>query len=144
MEFKDWIKQARRQKGYSQKALAEQVGVHVTNISRYERGENRPTAEVLSRLAEVLEVSVDFLMSGSVQEAANNSISDKELLQQFRQVEKLPPAKKRLIKEFLDAFLLKNELQQKLIGWRVWDVIGMDYLLGNGKNKLSLFRMKIN
>ncbi len=114
MEFKDWIKQARRQKGYSQKALAEQVGVHVTNISRYERGENRPTAEVLSRLAEVLEVSVDFLMSGSVQEAANNSISDKELLQQFRQVEKLPPAKKRLIKEFLDAFLLKNELQQKL------------------------------
>ena len=114
MDFKDWIKQARKQNGYSQKELAELVGVHVTNISRYERGENRPTAEVLSRLADVLGVSLDFLMSGSVDQAASNSISDKELLQQFRRVEKLPQEKKHLIKEFLDAFLLKNELQQKL------------------------------
>jgi len=113
MEFKARIKQARTQKGYSQKELAQEVGVHVTNISRYERGENRPTAEVLSRLAEVLEVSVDFLMMGSVDQAASDSISDRELLQQFRRVEKLPQDKKHLIKEFLDAFLLKNELQQK-------------------------------
>jgi len=41
-------------------------------------------------------------------------ISDKELLDQFRRVEQLPQDRKKLIKEFLDAFLIKTELKQKL------------------------------
>ena len=37
MEFKDRIKHARTKKGLSQSQLAKAIGVHVTNISRYER-----------------------------------------------------------------------------------------------------------
>lgn len=113
MEFKDRLKAARTDKGISQSKLATLVGVHVTNISRYERGENKPTASVLSKLADALGVSADFLMAGSTQDVANNSISDRELLEQFKKVEQLPEQKKMLVKEFLDAFLIKSELQQK-------------------------------
>jgi len=113
MDFKDRLKQARANKGLSQSKLADIVGVHVTNISRYERGENKPTSSVLSKLAEALGVSADFLMSGSTDDMANASISDRELLEQFKKIEQLPNSKKALVKEFLDAFIIKAELQNK-------------------------------
>ena len=113
MTFKDRLKTARNAKGFSQSNLAKTIGVHVTNISRYERGENKPTSEVLSKLADALAVSADYLMSGSTDHIAQGTISDKELLEQFRKVEQLPQNKKALIKEFLDAFLIKAELQKK-------------------------------
>lgn len=114
MDFKDRLKEARTKKGISQSELATLIGVHVTNISRYERGENKPTSEVLSKLADALEVSSDFLMSGSADDIASDSISDKELLSQFKKVSSLPNDKKKLVKEFLDAFLFKQDVQQKL------------------------------
>ena len=113
MEFKVRLKQARTAKGISQSKLSKLVGVHVTNISRYERGENKPTSAVLTKLGDALGVSADYLMSGSLDEIASGAISDKELLEQFRKVELLPKEKKYLVMEFLDAFLIKVELQQK-------------------------------
>jgi len=113
MEFKDRIKQERVKIGLSQSALAKLVGVHVTNISRYERGENKPTSAVLTKLADALLVSADYLMNGSIEDNASQSISDKTLLDQFKKVEQLPENKKLLIKEFLDAFLMKDDLQKQ-------------------------------
>jgi len=115
MDFKDRLKQARADKGLSQSKLADKIGVHVTNISRYERGENKPTTQVLSKLANALSVSADYLMSGTIDENATKSISDKELLEQFKKIEQLPNQKKMLVKEFLDAFIMKAELQSKFV-----------------------------
>lgn len=114
MEFKDRLKAARTKQNLSQSALAKKVNVHVTNISRYERGENRPTTEVLNRMAEALEVTSDYLMNGSTEDVAGETISDKELLNLFKKVNTLPGEKKKLVKEFLDAFLFKNDIHQKL------------------------------
>src|ERR1700735_5206235 len=100
MEFKDRLKQARTKKGLSQGELAKAIQVHVTNISRYERGENKPTSEVLSKLANALDTQAD------------TEINDKELLSQFKQVEQLNPADKHLVKTFIDAFLTKRQIQQ--------------------------------
>jgi len=59
-------------------------------------------------------VSPDFLLNGTIQDKAKNYIQDSELLLQFEKIEKLPEAKKQLVKEFLDAFILKSNLQQQL------------------------------
>ena len=112
MEFKDRLKQARTKKGLSQGELARAIQVHVTNISRYERGENKPTSEVLSKLANALDTTVDFLMSGSLHDQADTEINDKELLSQFKQVEQLNAADKHLVKTFIDAFLTKRQIQE--------------------------------
>jgi len=113
MEFKDRLKEARAKKGVSQSKLAKIIGVHVTNISRYERGENKPTSDVLTKLANALGTTTDFLMDGSLNDKAKNVISDKELLSQFQRVEKLSNEKKNIVKELLDAFLIKTDLQQQ-------------------------------
>lgn len=111
---KDRLKQARSNKGLSQNELANLVGVHVTNISRYERGENRPTTDVLTKLANALDTTADYLMSGSTSEAADSNISDKELLTLFKKVSSLPGDKKKMVKEFLEAFVFKTDVQERL------------------------------
>src|SRR5215218_8406939 len=47
--------------GLSQSALADQVGVHVRQIRRYERGEQQPVLGVAAKLAETLGVTLDEL-----------------------------------------------------------------------------------
>jgi hypothetical protein len=61
-----------------------------------------------------LEVSPDYLLNGTIQDKAKNNIQDIELLLQFEKVEKLPDNKKHLVKEFLDAFIIKANLQKQL------------------------------
>ena len=73
-----------------------------------------PSAEVLNRIARALEVSPDFLMNGTIDDKAESSLSDNDLLNQFRKVEKLPEDKKRLVKEFLDTFLFKDHILQQI------------------------------
>ncbi|MEM6738440.1 MAG: helix-turn-helix transcriptional regulator [Bacteroidota bacterium] len=99
-------KQARTDKKLSQQQLAQAANVHYTNVGRYERGDAKPSAEVLNRLANALEVSPDYLMNGTLDDKAESSLSDQELLLQFKKVEQMPEDRKRLLKEVIDAFLL--------------------------------------
>ena len=62
---------------------------------------------------DALGVSADFLMNGSTDEQAVEALSDIELLRQFKKVEQLPNDKKAVVKELIDAFLLKHDIQQK-------------------------------
>lgn len=114
MSLADRLKSARKNKNFSQQELAKASNVHYSNIGRYERGDAKPSAEVLNRIAQALDTTPDFLINGTLQDKAENSISDTELLNQFRKVENLPDDKKRLVKEFLDAFLFKNQIKQQL------------------------------
>jgi len=96
--------------------LAKISDVHYSTIGLYERGDAKPSAEVLNRIAQVLDTSPDYLINGTLQDKAENSISDNELLIMFNKVEKLPKDKKRLVKEFLDLFLFKVNVHRQLGG----------------------------
>lgn len=114
MSLADRLKQARTDKNLSQQKLSDLANVHYTNVGRYERGDAKPSADVLNRLANALEVSPDFLMNGTLDDKANSSLTDQELLVQFKKIEQMPENRKKLLIEVIDAFLLKSDLQQKL------------------------------
>ncbi len=114
MEFKDRLKQSRTAKGFSQAELSKIVQVHVTNISRYEREENKPNTDVLSKLANALDTTTDYLMNGSSDDIADNNIADKELLTLFKKVNTLSTDKKKVVKELIKAFVFKADVQQNL------------------------------
>lgn len=59
------IKLARRMKGLSLRALAEQAGVSAQAISKYERALDAPGSVVLLRLAQALDVKVEFFFRRS-------------------------------------------------------------------------------
>lgn len=106
--------EARKNKGLSQQELAALAKVHYTNIGRYERGEANPSTDILNRIAKALEASPDFLMNGTLQDKSADAIEDEELLLQFRKIEKLPSDKKKIVKELIDAFIFKADLQKQL------------------------------
>jgi len=111
-DFAHRLRELRRQKDLSQTVLAERVQVHSTHISRYERGLSRPSADTLKRLADVLGVSGDYLLEGATDEAAKARFEDRELLRRFQEVQELPDRDKEIVKELLDAFLTKRQVQQ--------------------------------
>ena len=114
MALSDRLKQARKDKKLSQQELARISDVHYSNIGRYVRGDAQPSAKVLNRIAKALDISPDYLINGTIEDKAISTITDNELLIQFKKVEKLPESKKHLVKEFLDAFLFRYNIQQQL------------------------------
>ena len=56
------IKALRKQKGYSQETLAQQLNVVRQTISKWEKGLSVPDAEMLERMAALFEVSTDALL----------------------------------------------------------------------------------
>ena len=58
----DNIKKLRQQKGMTQEVLAEKLHVVRQTVSKWEKGLSVPDAEMLSKMAEVFEVSVSELL----------------------------------------------------------------------------------
>jgi transcriptional regulator with XRE-family HTH domain len=56
------ISEARERRGWNRNQLAKASGLSWANLTRYEDGENEPSAGKLLRIAEALGVSVDWLM----------------------------------------------------------------------------------
>ena len=62
VRFGKRLGEVRKDKKMSQDDLAKKVVVHGAVIGRYERDEVKPSIEVASKIADVLEVSIDFLL----------------------------------------------------------------------------------
>ncbi|ALR95787.1 S24 family peptidase [Vibrio alginolyticus] len=65
MKFSDRLKQQRKLKGITQKAIATLVGVSNVAVSRWELGHSIPAGEALSKLADILECSSEWLLNGN-------------------------------------------------------------------------------
>jgi len=50
------IRRVRKERGLSQEALADEVGLAVTYVGQIERGQRNPTLDVVERFAKVLGV----------------------------------------------------------------------------------------
>ena len=55
------IKRARQNKGYTQQYVADVLSISQTNIAKYEKGTLEPNIETIGQLAELYEVSTDWL-----------------------------------------------------------------------------------
>lgn len=115
MGVSERIKELRTTKKLTQSELALKVGLSYIQVGRYETGKSAPSAEVLNKLADALNTTTDYIMNGSENEIASAQLTDKELLNQFKEVEKLNQEDKHLIKTFIDAFLTKRQIQRLAI-----------------------------
>ncbi len=91
----------RKQLKLSQNDLGKKVGTSGDIIGRYERDEVKPSIEVASKIADVLDVSLDFLL-GKV-----NVEVDGKLLKRVIEVQQMNDEDREHILYTLDA-LIKN------------------------------------
>jgi len=111
MSFAQRLKKARIDKGLSQTELGNLAGIHYTQVGRYENKGAQPSAEILSKLANALGVSSDYLINGNTDELAERSLNDKELLNQFKAIEQMDDKDKGIVKTLIDAFITKRKIQ---------------------------------
>ena len=111
MGLHERIRQLRQERGWTQAELAEKVHVHQKQISAYERGATTPSTEVLIKLSEVLDVTLDYMAFNSSGQSSKLNIQDRELLRRFEAVDGLPDPYRSLAKEMLDLLVLKHRFQ---------------------------------
>ncbi|MGR6338426.1 helix-turn-helix domain-containing protein [Priestia megaterium] len=64
MDFGDRLKLCREKKGFTQKFIAEKVGIKNNTLSSYEANKRQPDYDTLKALADLYEVSIDYLLTG--------------------------------------------------------------------------------
>lgn len=69
------LKREREKRGWSQKYVAKKIGITNTVLSNYERDYRDPDTETLKKLADLYEVSIDYLLGRT--DEKKNSIEEK-------------------------------------------------------------------
>lgn len=106
------IKELRTGKKMTQAQLANEVGLSYIQIGRYEKQKSNPSAEVLQRLAEALNTTTDYLMNGTSEQIAATKVTDRDLINLFKDVEQLSKEDQEMVKTFLDALITKRKIQR--------------------------------
>lgn len=79
--FSENLKMARKGKGLSQETLALRLNVVRQTISKWEKGQSVPDAEMLISLAEILETSVSTLLGGTIETPEDKDVLGQQLEQ---------------------------------------------------------------
>ena len=89
----------RKKKSISQNELGKAVGTSGDIIGRYERDEVKPSIQVVIKIADTLDVSIDYLVGNT------DLLLDSSVLQRIMEIQKLNEEDKTDALKLLDMFL---------------------------------------
>lgn len=104
------IADLREQKNWSQTDLADKSGVSRVMIGKYERGEAVPSIEAAKKIADTLEVSLDYLVGEGI-----NAHFDKKTVQRIQEIEGLEPTVKDKLFFLIDTVIRDNKAKKAYI-----------------------------
>lgn len=104
--FSENLKAIRKSRGYTQEELAIKINVVRQTVSKWEKGLSVPDADVLSKIADVLEVSVSELLGAEIKETQNKN----EIAEQLAKIS--------------EQLAIKNNRSRK-----IWKTIGICLML---------------
>lgn len=73
MAFGDRLRKAREMRKMSQEQLGRLIGVRDATINRYEKGNRHPDPNTIRRLANILDVSADYLLDNDTNDSNDNN-----------------------------------------------------------------------
>lgn len=74
--FSENLIKLRKNKGFTQQQVASKLGIDRTTYTKYETGVSEPGFEMLIRLSQMLNVSLDELFGGPVNDPLTAAVSD--------------------------------------------------------------------
>lgn len=98
------IARFRKERGYTQKELAEKMNIAWTLISDYERGKLRLHDKVLRKFAMALEVSTDEIL-GLAREKHPNIKPSLKIMRRLTKIDTLPQPEQKALLRIIDGFL---------------------------------------
>ena len=97
----------RKQKGLTQQVLANSIGLHITQIKRYEAGSSQPSLEALKKIAQTFRVTTDSLIF-----ELDELEPDEDLRLQFKAVSNMPEEERQIVKQLLEGMIIKYEAER--------------------------------
>ncbi|MEM8564517.1 MAG: helix-turn-helix transcriptional regulator [Pseudomonadota bacterium] len=114
--FKDLgarIAATRKERGLTQQALAEELGIAQQTLAHYEVARARIAADLLPRLAERLDLSLDELLVGKVLARTPSKRGPASHLErQIEAVAQLPKSEQKFVAKMLDNLLAQHQGQE--------------------------------
>lgn len=107
MAFSDRLAAFRKERGFTQKSLAEASGLSQIQVHRYENGSAQPTLEALKRLAVTLGVTADELVFEKEERGPGE-----DLRLQFEAISRFAPDERKVVKQVLDSLILSHEAKR--------------------------------
>lgn len=108
MNFGATVVELRKAKNISQTALTKELDIHKNVLGRYERNEVLPSIEIARKIADILDVSLDYLAGkADVQ-------MDKTTQKRILEVSKFEETDREHIFSVIDAFIAKRKIQSIL------------------------------
>ncbi|MCG8338100.1 MAG: helix-turn-helix domain-containing protein [Proteobacteria bacterium] len=105
------IKQFRESKGWSQGQLANETGIHIKQISKYERGISFPTVDVLIKLVQAFGIALDDLVFDD-RHATLDEITNPDLLKRFEEIGKLDKKSQEALITIMDALIAQHKIKK--------------------------------
>jgi transcriptional regulator with XRE-family HTH domain len=90
----------RKEKGWSQSDLAEKIEASREIIGKYERNENLPSIEMVTKMAKAFQVTVDFLIG-----VGENASYDKETVNRINDIQKMDTETKNILFNVIDTYI---------------------------------------
>ena len=100
MSFPDRLAAMRKERGFTQQKMADKIGMHISQLKRYESGASQPTIEVFRRIALALNVSADMLLFEE-----NERGPDERLKLQFEAVSQLDEKEREVVETMIAGVL---------------------------------------
>ena len=108
MSFGNRLLQTRKKKEISQEELAKHLGTKGPAIGRYERDEMKPSIETATKMAQVLEVPLNWLVG------ATDAELDTATINRIQDIARLSQKDKELIFKFLDSSISNRKIKSAL------------------------------
>jgi transcriptional regulator with XRE-family HTH domain len=99
----------RKERGWTQKQIAERTGLIQELVSNYETDKLRLNADMILRFAEVFDVSADELLRGSKSTVAAKKQPSIKLVRRMELIEALPLYEQRALLTTIDKFLAATQ-----------------------------------
>jgi len=103
------VKSMRKQRKWAQKELAAKLGAPVSMLNKYEGGLHIPPIEKLIELAEILDTTVDHLLTGNRSE--ERPLHNLRLLERFQELENFALGDQEAVITLIDALVVKNRVE---------------------------------
>lgn len=103
------LKKLRKQKGWTQKELANQIDIRFAQLNKYECGMHIPPIEKLVQLGDVLGVTLDYLIMGNRNQI--KALHNMRLIERLQELESFDSGDQEAIITMIDAMIVKRRVK---------------------------------
>jgi len=107
------LKELRKNKGWTQKKLANKIEIRFAQLNKYECGMHIPPIEKLIQLSSVLGVTLDYMVMGNQDNI--QPLHNLRLMERLRELEQFDNEDQETIIKLVDAMIVKRRVEGAML-----------------------------